>query len=262
MELFLQIFILSIVEGLTEFLPVSSTAHLIVTGELLDFDYVPNKMFEIVVQLGAILPVLVVYRSRFLKVISGVFADKESQSFCFSLIISFLPIAIIGLLFHDFIKNYLFSAEVVGLSMIIGGIVFLYADKIPAKNLAINKLNFKKSLLIGMTQSLAVIPGMSRSGASIIGGLLAGLKKEEAVEYSFFMALPAVFAATFYDLYKNWQEINSGHIFVMLAGFVMSFVASYIVVKALITFVSRFGFKHFAYYRILFGIIVLVMFMS
>lgn len=261
MDLFLQIVLLSIVEGLTEFLPVSSTAHLLVMGELLHFDEVPNQIFEVVIQLGAIIPVMIIYRAKVLKVACGVYSDRQSQDFLLNLFISFLPIAILGFLFHSFIKEVLFSANVLAVSMIIGGVVFLFADRIKDKGTTVDKLTYKGALVIGLIQALAIIPGVSRAGASIMGALFTGMNKEEAIEYSFFLAIPTIFAASFYDLYKNWDVLMLDHLVVISIGFITSFIASYIVVKSLILYVSRFGFKSFGYYRIVFGVVTLVIFL-
>lgn len=252
--------ILGIVEGLTEFLPISSTGHLILAGDLLDFNDEKGKVFTIVIQLGAILAVCWEYRAKIGQVIAGIGANSAANRFVLNLFIAFLPAAILGLLFINTIKFYLFHPLPVAMALIIGGLLILWAERrehvIDVEQ--VDDMDWKHALKIGLAQCLALIPGTSRSGATIIGGLLFGLSRKAAAEFSFFLAIPIMFAATFYDVYKHY-EILEFHDFGMFAvGFVAAFFSALLAVRGLMRFISNHDFTVFAWYRIAFGIIILV----
>lgn len=252
--------ILGIVEGLTEFLPVSSTGHLILVGDLLDFNSDREKVFMIAIQLGAILAVCWEYRQKITDVVAGIGSDKSAQHFVLNLLIAFMPAAILGLLFIDVIKQYLFNPLSVATALVIGGIVILWAErrdhKIEVEQ--VDDMDWKHALKVGCAQCLALIPGTSRSGATIIGGLLFGLSRKAAAEFSFFLAIPIMFAATFYDVYKNRAILEFDDIGMFAVGFVAAFFSALIAVRGLIRFISNHDFTVFAYYRIIFGCIILL----
>ena len=256
--------LLGIVEGLTEFLPVSSTGHLILVADLLGFKGPTGKVFEIVIQLGAILAVCWLYREKFLSVLVGLPTRREDRLFTWRLIVGFLPAAVIGVLAYGFIKRVLFSPYVVSVSLIVGGIlIFVIERHLP-------KLQFRESddfppslaFKIGLCQCLAMIPGVSRSGATILGAMLLGTSRQAAAEFSFFLAVPTMLGATVYDLYKNWHEINQGGATLIAVGFVVAFLSALPVVKGLIGFISRHGFLPFAWYRIAVGSLMLVLLLA
>ena len=250
--------ILGIVEGLTEFLPISSTAHLIITSKIINFSDIENNIFEIAIQLGAILAVMFLYRAKIIKIITTLPSNKDSQKFTLNIICAFIPTAIIGFLLYPIIKTHFFSLKVISISLIIGGIAILIIEKkkIKPKFNKIEEVNIKNSILLGLLQSLAVIPGVSRAGATIIGGLLIGMKRNIATEISFFLAIPTIFAATIYDLYKNYDLLNLDHLFIISIGFMSAFFSSIIVIKLFINFISKNNFTIFAYYRIVVGLIL------
>lgn len=262
---FFKAIILGVVEGLTEFLPVSSTAHLLLTSQIINFRPTQNNLFEIVIQFGAILAICVIYRKKIFEVIFTL-NKKSSQKFSFNLFLAFLPSAILGLIFHDFIKKVLFSNLIMALALIIGGIVIIIVDrnnkneqffKETAEN-NIDNISLKQALLIGFFQALAIIPGTSRSGATIIGGLLVGLKRKTATEFSFFLAIPTIFSATIYDLYKNFYDLNFENIQLILVGTIASFLSAILVIKWFIAFISKNSFISFGIYRIIIGFIILL----
>lgn len=258
--LILKALVMGVVEGLTEFLPISSTGHLILAGDLLGgFDNDKGKAFQIVIQLGAILAVVWDYRARFSGVAKGLGKDPVANRFVTNLFLAFLPLAILGLLFGERIKAALFSPVPVALAFIVGGIVILLAEKMPhSKHIdEVDKMTWKDALVMGLIQALALIPGTSRSGATIIGGLLYGMSRKAAAEFSFFLAIPTLGAASLYELYKYGHLFNRDDIGMFFAGFVASFVSAAIAVRALIRFISRHDFTVFAWYRIAFGLIVL-----
>ena len=250
--------ILGIIEGLTEYLPVSSTGHLIVFGDLLKFNSVPDKTFEITIQFGAILAVCVLYRHTLTKILFTFYKEKNAKNFVINMIIAVLPAVIIGALAHDFIKNILFSTTVVAYSLIAGGMIMIAADKInfTKKYNNIDEVTKNTALKIGLFQCLAMIPGLSRSGATIIGGVTLGLSKKTAAEFSFFLAIPTIFGATIYELIKS--DISSiDHILPIIIGFITAFLSALIVVSKFIQIIRKFGFSPFGYYRILLGITIL-----
>jgi len=247
--------IMGIVEGLTEFLPVSSTGHLILTGELISFTGEKAKLFEIFIQLGAILAVLWFYRKKILSLISRFPKDTRAQRFGINLLTAFMPAAVIGLLLHKTITRYLFSPSTVAVALVIGGLIILLIEiqKHSNKIEDIEDITFRVALAVGIAQVLALFPGVSRSGATIMGGLLAGLSRKASTEFSFFLAIPTMLAATLFELAKNYKMLSSSDFEMLAVGFVTAFLSALWVVNWLIKFVSRHDFKPFAYYRILFG---------
>jgi undecaprenyl-diphosphatase len=250
---------LGIVEGLTEFLPISSTGHLILVGDLLDFNDDKGKVFAIVIQLGAILAVCWEYRAKIGEVVVGIGSSVEANRFVMNLFIAFLPAAILGLLFIKTIKQYLFHPVPVALALVIGGVLILWAER--RKHVVdierVEEMDWKHALKVGLIQCLALIPGTSRSGATIIGGLFFGLSRKAATEFSFFLAIPIMFAATFYDIYKHHDILHFDDIGMFVVGFVASFISALLAVRGLLRFISNHDFTVFAWYRIVFGLIVL-----
>lgn len=258
----LKAFILGIVEGATEFLPVSSTGHLIVVGDLLSFNDDKGKVFEIVIQLGAILAVCWEYHSRLRDVVVNISKDAAAQRFVTNLMIAFLPAALLGFAFHHEIKAYLFSPITVAIALIVGGFVILAIERwAPAMDTpTVDDMDWKHALKIGCAQACALIPGVSRAGATILGGVVFGLSRKAATEFSFFLAIPVMFAATAYDLWKNWQLLAWEDLGMFALGFVTAFFAALIATKTLLRYVAHHDFRVFAWYRIIFGIIVLTYF--
>ncbi len=252
--------ILGIVEGLTEFLPISSTGHLILVGDLLDFNDEKGKVFAIVIQLGAILAVCWEYRAKISEVVAGIGSSADANRFVLNLFIAFLPAAILGLLFIKTIKQYLFHPVPVALALVAGGILILWAER--RKHVVdverVEDMDWKHALKVGLVQCLALIPGTSRSGATIIGGLFFGLSRKAATEFSFFLAIPIMFAATFYDVYKHHEILHFDDIGMFLVGFIASFISALLAVRGLLRFISHHDFTVFAWYRIIFGLIVLI----
>lgn len=251
---------LGIIEGLTEFLPVSSTAHLLISSYLIDFQSIKNNVFEIVIQIGAIFAICLIYRKKLFDVALNL-NEKKSQKFLSNLILAFIPAALIGLALHGFIKEYLFSNLVIAIALIIGGIAMIIIDQKPRKSTIEEVDNIKplKAFYIGLFQCLAMIPGVSRSGATIIGGLLLGLNRKTAAEFSFFLAIPTIAAATVFDLYKNFSQLTFSNAEIILAGLFSAFISAILVIKWFINFVSKNNFVIFGIYRILVGILILVL---
>ena len=247
--------ILGAVEGVTEFLPISSTGHLIVVSSFLGLEQTnAHKTFEVAIQLGSILAVLFLFVKRLL-------VDKMLW---LKIIIAFLPTAIFGFLFYKTIKA-LFGVESVAIMLIIGGFIFLIVEYFrrnhdDSKDKTINDLTIKQALTIGLFQSLSMVPGTSRSGATIIGGLFTGLSRKSAAEFSFLLAIPTMFVATFYDLYKNRAEMIIDDYSLLAVGFVTAFVVAYFTVKAVMNFLTTHTFIIFGVYRIIFGILLLIIF--
>jgi len=260
--LLLKAFILGIVEGATEFLPVSSTGHLIIVGDLLHFNDDKGKVFEIVIQLGAILAVCWEYRAKIGRVATSVVTEQTSQRFVLNLALAFMPAAMLGLAFHQQIKQYLFSPFTVAWALIAGGLVILLVERFAPQpdTPAVDDMDWKHALKIGFAQAVSLIPGISRAGATILGGVVFGLSRKAATEFSFFLAIPIMFAATAFDVYSgrdllSWQD---AHLFVV--GFITAFVSALVVVKGLLRYVAHHDFRIFAWYRILFGVLVLTYF--
>jgi undecaprenyl-diphosphatase len=251
----LHTILLGIVEGLTEFLPISSTGHLILVIDLLGFNSPPGKVFEIVIQLGAILAVCWLYREKLLNVIKTLPKEKKSQDFTRNLIIAFVPSVILGFLFYGFIKEVLFSPTVVSVSLIIGGLIIILIEKreIKVKHKTIEHMTPKLALYIGLCQTISMIPGTSRAGATIMGAMLLGVERKTATEFSFFLAIPTMMAATVYDIYKNYEYLSSDNITIILIGFITAFFSALFVIRWLIGFVSHHDFSVFGWYRIAVG---------
>lgn len=260
LTLLLKALVLGVVEGLTEFLPISSTGHLIIVGQLLDFNDERGKVFEITIQLAAILAVCWEYRAKLWSVAVQLPSRGEARRFVANLAVAFLPAAILGLLFIKQIKAYLFNAIPVAMAFIAGGILILWAERRhhTIRVQEVDAMTWREALKIGFAQALALIPGMSRSGATIIGGLLFGLSRRAATEFSFFLAIPTMFAATFYDVYKHRAILHLADLEIFAAGFAASFVSAFLAVRALLRYISRHDFSAFAWYRIGFGALVLV----
>jgi undecaprenyl-diphosphatase len=253
-----QIFIailLGIVEGVTEFLPISSTGHLILLIDILDFEAPKGKVFEIVVQLGAILAVCVLFRQKLISVALGFFKQSSARALCYKIITAFLPAAILGLLFHGFIKSVLFNPIIVCLSLIIGGGVMLLIERIKpqTKIHEVEAVSYVQAVIIGFCQAIAMIPGVSRSGATMMGSLMLGINRKVAAEFTFLLAIPTMFAATFYDIYKNIHHLQIDDAKIIVVGFISAFISGLIAVSFLLKYLSNHDFKIFAYYRILLG---------
>jgi undecaprenyl-diphosphatase len=256
-NMYIGAILMGIIEGLTEFLPVSSTGHLILLDELIGFQGPPGHVFEIVIQLGAILAICVLYFQRLWRVVVGLPSDPGAQRFAMAVILAFLPAAVIGVILHDFIKSVLFSPIVVCVALIVGGFAILIIERMrPVPRVqAIEKFTPRLSLEIGLMQCLAMIPGVSRSGATILGALLLGVERKTAAEFSFFLAIPTMFGATVYDLYKNRADLTMNGSLLIAIGFVAAFFSALLVVKWFVDFVGRHGFSPFAWYRIVVGTI-------
>ncbi len=252
--------ILGVVEGLTEFLPVSSTGHLIIAGDLLDFNDQRAHVFEIAIQLAAILAVVWEYRVKIAEVLLGIPSQPGSRRFALNVVIAFLPSAVLGLMLAGYIKTYLFNPITVATAFIVGGLLILWAERRDHQVTvySIDDMTWRDALKVGFAQSLALIPGTSRSGATIIGGLFFGLERRVATEFSFFLAIPTMFAATFYDVYKHREVLSLDDLPLFLVGGVTSFVSAFLAVRGLLRYISRHDFTLFAWYRIAFGIMVLV----
>jgi len=252
--------VLGVVEGLTEFLPVSSTGHLIILIDLLRFQGPPGRIFEIAIQLGAILAVCWVYRGRLLRIARGLPTDPSARHFAIIILIAFLPAAAIGAALHGFIKDTLFSPWVVATSLIAGGIAILAIERFVAakdgrsQKANVDALGYAAALKIGLFQTLAMIPGVSRSGATVMGAMLVGVNRPTAAEFSFFLAIPTMLGATTFDLYKNRADLDGGGALLIGVGFVTAFLVALVVVRTLVTFISRHGFAPFGWYRILVGV--------
>jgi len=257
--LLLKALILGVVEGVTEFLPVSSTGHLILTAELLDFNDERGKLFNIVIQSGAMLAVCWEYRAKIGQVLRGLPNDRAAQRFALNVLVAFLPLAILGLLFGKAIKAYLFNAPVVATAFIVGGLVILWAERRDHRIRveSIDDLSLSDAIKLGLAQALALIPGTSRSGATIIGGLLFGLSRRAATEFSFFLAMPTLIGAGLYQLYKERALLSFDDLGMWVVGFVASFVSAFWAVRGLLRYISTHDFSLFAWYRIAFGIVVL-----
>src|SRR5450432_4170648 len=242
--------IMGLVEGLTEFLPVSSTGHLIVAGSLLNWNDEKGKLFEIVIQFAAILAVCWLYRQRLWKVIATLPRDPKSQRFTLNLVLAFLPAAVLGVIFINTIKKYLFAPVPVAAAFIIGGILILWIEsrKQSARISAVDDIQPPDAVWIGFAQALSMIPGTSRSGATIMGGLLRNLSRPAATEFSFFLAIPTIFAATALELYKARHLLNVHDLAVIGVGSIASFISAMIAVRALLRYVSAHNFNVFAWY--------------
>jgi len=255
--------LLGIVEGLTEFLPVSSTGHLIVAGSLLGYTGEQAKTFEIVIQAGAILAVCWEFRARLIAVLRGLFTEPSAQRFALNLFVAFLPAAVLGLAFSKVIKAHLFAPVPVACAFVVGAFVIIWVERrqraraLPARISSIDDMRWTDALKVGCAQALALVPGTSRSGATIIGGMLFGLSRVAATEFSFFLAIPTLFAATGYSLWKDSSLLGAQALGAFGVGFAASFVSAFACVRWLIRYVAHHDFVPFAWYRIVFGAVIL-----
>jgi undecaprenyl-diphosphatase len=251
---------LGLLEGLTEFIPVSSTGHLLLAGHFLGFES-NGKTFEVLIQLGAILAILTVYFGRLLKIAKDFPSDARTRRFVAGVLIAFLPAVVIGIFAHGFIKTVLFeSPMLICVMLIIGGIILLWVDRLDLKPRYTNVMDYPLSLClkIGFIQCLAMIPGTSRSGSTIVGALLLGTDKRSAAEFSFFLAMPTMAGAFAYDLYKNRDVLTFNDASLIVIGFIAAFISGVFVVRYLLDYVSRHGFALFAYWRVIVGTIGLI----
>ncbi len=260
MDFYTAIF-LGILEGLTEFLPISSTGHLILVSSQLTVDEAFSKLFNVVIQFGAVLAIVVLYWRTFWGVLVGLPHERRAQLFTRNILLAFLPAMVIGYFAHGFIKEVLFHPQVVAIALVVGGIAILLIERYrPAPSIATTEaLGWKKALAIGCIQCLAMIPGTSRSGASIMGALLMGLERKAAAEFSFFLAVPTMLAAATYDLYKNAATLPEGGMELIAIGFFAAFITALLVVRGVMGFITRHGFVPFAWYRIGLGVFMLLL---
>ncbi|MEW6367635.1 MAG: undecaprenyl-diphosphate phosphatase [Acidobacteriota bacterium] len=251
--------ILGLVEGVTEFIPVSSTAHLILVGDLLGWTGETAKTFEIFIQLGAILAVMWLYRGRVLRLLGCLWVRSE-RPLAAAILVSFLPAALAGLLLHSYIKLYLFSPLLVGFTLAAGGIAILIVERLarPSLDDAIDSISWRHALGIGLAQCLSLVPGVSRSAATIMGGMALGVPRRAATEYSFFLAIPTMFAATLFDLAKHAGQMTPADAADFAAGFAVAFVSALLIVRGFLKFVQHHSFVGFAWYRIGFGALVVI----
>jgi undecaprenyl-diphosphatase len=254
----LLVIILGIVEGVTEYLPVSSTGHLILAVDLIGFRGPPGKVFEVVIQLGAIGAVCWEYFGRFARAAAGFLHDPDQFRFLRNILLAFLPTVVIGALAYSFIKAYLFDPWVVVTTLVLGGIAILVIERhLPApRHHMVEKMPAPTAFAVGLCQVVSMIPGVSRAGATIMGGLMLGLDRRTATEFSFFLAVPTMLAASVLDLYENWARMDASSLLVIATGFAAAFISALIVVRWLIGFVSRRGFGPFAWYRIAIGLVM------
>ncbi|APE48274.1 undecaprenyl-diphosphatase [Delftia sp. HK171] len=253
--------IMGIVEGLTEFLPISSTGHLILAGSLLGFDDAKAKVFDIAIQTGAIFAVVLVYWQKIRSTVVDLPTSRQAQRLTLNVIIGFLPAVVLALIFGKFIKAHLFTPTVVATTFILGGFVILWAERRPASAMrvqTVDEMTPLDALKVGLVQCLAMIPGTSRSGATIIGGMLMGLSRKAATDFSFFLAIPTLIGAGVYSLYKERALLSVADIPMFAVGLVFSFISAWLCVRWLLRYISTNSFVPFAWYRIAFGIIVLV----
>ena len=261
MSAYLAALILGIIEGLTEFLPVSSTGHLILAAELMGVHDEKGKLFEVVIQLGAILAICWEYRARLSRVVHGLPSDPAAQRFAVNVLVAFLPAAVLGALFIGPIKDVLFQTPIVAAAWILGGVFILWTER---RNHVVHihsveDMRARDALRVGLAQTVALIPGVSRSGATIIGGLWFGLSRRAATEFSFFLAIPTMFAATLYDLYKHGSLLGIADLGPFAVGFLAAFASAFIAVRALLRYIQNHDFTVFAWYRIVFGLLILIL---
>ncbi|WP_248740935.1 undecaprenyl-diphosphate phosphatase [Pseudomonas sp. MWU12-2029] len=254
-----KVLVLGAVEGLTEFLPISSTGHQIIVADLLDFGGERAMAFNIIIQLGAILAVVWEFRPKIFEIVIGLPTQRNAQRFTLNLLIAFFPAVILGVLFADAIHHYLFNPITVAVALVVGGIVMLWAEKrnhvVSVEH--VDDMAWSDALKIGFVQCLAMIPGTSRSGSTIIGGLLFGLSRKAATEFSFFLAMPTMVGAAVYSGYKYRDLFQAGDLPVFALGFVTAFVFAMIAVRGLLKFIANHSYAAFAWYRIAFGLLIL-----
>ena len=269
----LKALLLGLIEGFTEFIPVSSTAHLLLLADWISFPSDENKVFEVVIQFGSILAVIWLFRARIIQLITGVFTgDRSEIMFMRNLILAFLPAAVIGALTIKYIKMLFHNPLVFVFTLVLGGLIMLWVERKPAyakhgsNETAVSEkataytmedISWKQALVVGFSQCLAMVPGTSRSGATIVGGMLAGIQRKTATEFSFFLAMPTMLAATVYDLYKNGAALNPDQTWGIVVGFIAAFFSALFLVKAVLRFVSKRTYRPFAWYRIALGAVVL-----
>jgi len=263
--LLLKAVVMGLVEGATEFIPVSSTGHLILAGDWLGFDqahYAGAETFDVFIQLGAILAVVWLYRAKIMGVLGTLGSEEKSRRLALNLVIAFLPAAIIGFLAHDFIKEKLFNPFTVALALVVGGLVILAIEAWNPREAVATADDIRPptALGVGLAQVLALFPGVSRSGATIMGGRSLGLSRVAATEFSFFLAIPVMFAATLYDLFKARDTLSGADAPVFAVGFIVSFLSALLVIRWLLRFVANHSFRGFAWYRIVFGVILLAVY--
>ncbi len=261
--LLIKAVIMGVVEGLTEFLPISSTGHLILAGALLGFDDEKAKVFDIAIQTGAIFAVILVYWQKLRTTLVDLPTQRQAQQFALNVLIAFLPAVVLGLLFGKVIKAHLFTPVVVATTFIVGGFIILWAEKRQAAGgtavriTDTDDMTWKDALKVGLVQCLAMIPGTSRSGATIIGGMLLGLSRKAATDFSFYLAIPTLIGAGGYSLYKERALLSLADVPMFSVGLVVSFLSAWVCVRWLLRFIASHSFTGFAYYRIAFGIVVL-----
>lgn len=277
---------LGLIEGFTEFIPVSSTAHLLLIGDWINFSSGQDKVFEVVIQFGSILAVMWIFRERLWQLIAGTFRGERSEVlFMRNLLVAFLPAAVIGALTIKYIKEMFNNPMIFAVTLIAGGLIMLWVERKPhyAKHTAdtladeaaqesvanqhvsartLEQITWKQALVVGFAQCLAMVPGTSRSGSTIISGMMAGIQRKTATEFSFFLAMPTMLAATVYDLYRNSSALNETQTVAIVVGFVAAFLSALLVVRAVLRFVSRRTYRPFAWYRIGLGIVVAIWLLS
>lgn len=253
--------VMGVVEGLTEFLPISSTGHLILAGSLLGFDDAKAKVFDIAIQTGAIFAVILVYWQKIRETLAALPTERQAQRFALNVFIGFLPAVVLGLLFGKAIKAHLFTPMVVATTFIVGGFIILWAERRPVSATRVQSVEDMTpwdALKVGLAQCLAMVPGTSRSGATIIGGMLLGLSRKAATDFSFFLAIPTLIGAGVYSLYKERALLSAADLPLFGVGLVFSFVSAWLCVRWLLRYISTHSFVPFAYYRIVFGVVVLL----
>ena len=253
--------IMGVVEGLTEFLPISSTGHLILAGSLLGFDDAKAKVFDIAIQTGAIFAVILVYWQKIRATLVALPTDRQAQRFALNVLIGFLPAVVLGLLFGKAIKAHLFTPVVVASTFIVGGLIILWAERRPTTAVRVQQVDDMTALdalKVGLVQCLAMVPGTSRSGATIIGGMVLGLSRKAATDYSFFLAIPTLIGAGVYSLYKERALLEMADAPMFAVGLLCLFISAWLCVRWLVRYISTHSFAAFAYYRIAFGVLVLL----
>jgi undecaprenyl-diphosphatase len=273
----IKAFFLGIIEGLTEFIPVSSTGHLILFGDWIHFESSSGKVFEVVIQFGSILAVMWIFRARLWQLIHGTLTGVRSEvMFTRNLLVAFLPAAVIGAIFIRAIKNLFYHPGVVGVTLVLGGLIMLYVERkahtapgapahpaaddtaaqINATAHTLEQITWKQALAVGLSQCVAMVPGVSRSGSTIIGGMIAGIQRKTATEFSFFLAMPTMLGAAVYDSYRNMSVLSQHDVTGIVVGFIAAFLSALLVVRAVLRFVSNHTYRVFAWYRIALGILV------